>query len=89
MIWYHRKHYSGLRLLLDDGARLPPTYEEWYIEAEVRESILQARGTRVVRVYIEPLEFTEWCTSQGYNLDANARDNYVEWVAGNSTWGRG
>jgi len=75
--WYPKAHYSQLRALFIDGARLHETYAGWLAAARATEAHLVTQGHRVVRVEIEPKEFVAWCSAHGATPDAHARTRYA------------
>ena len=54
--WYRKEHYSQLRALFADGARLHETCAGWLAAARATEAHLVAQGHRVVRVELGPKE---------------------------------
>ena len=45
--------------------------------AESLRSYLVSRGVRVIRPYIDALEFTEWCIVKSVKFDGVARLNFA------------
>ena len=70
--WYRPDDYNVLRLLFKDGHKLPLTYEDW--EQQVYEIIDQAtsQGIVVIKAYIDPKTFPNWCRARDLNIDAEA-----------------
>ena len=77
--WYDRDHYLALIADFDDGEMLPRTYDLWFAEAKASWSKLEQTGARVVRVYLEPEDFFEWCRSNGRRTDAEGRQEFAAW----------
>lgn len=75
--WYGKGDYARLRASFADGARLHETYAEWSVAARATEAHLVAQGHRVVRVEIEPEDFTAWCSARSVAPDAEARLRYA------------
>lgn len=75
--WYRTEHYSQLRALFIDGARLHETYAGWLAAARATEAHLVTQGHRVVHVEIEPKEFVAWCSAHGATPDTVARTRYA------------
>ena len=75
--WYRKGDYARLRASFADGAHLHETYTEWSVAARATEAHLVAQGDRVVRVEIEPEEFTAWCSARNVAPDAKARMQYA------------
>ena len=84
--WFRREHYATLRVLLEDGDELPRAYAEWLKEAEAARQSLARYGAHVIRAYIDPLEFSEWCLSRALKFDAAARAQYADWIAVNGAF---
>lgn len=75
--WYQKEHYSHLRALFVDGARLHATYAEWLAAAQATETHLAANGNRVIRVPFEPEAFVAWCSAHDVAPDAQSRTRYA------------
>jgi hypothetical protein len=63
--WIKEEHYPALLRLFDDGDKMPPSWKEWLKMAEEMEQGLKAYGHVVLRVYIEPATFPDWCAAHG------------------------
>ena len=81
MVWYHLKDYSAIRRIMADGNKLPATYHEWLMKAETGEKKLTREGHTIMRVYIDPETFPDWCRARGLNIDAQARMQYASFIA--------
>ena len=66
-----------MRLLFKDGHKLPLTYEDW--EQQVYEIIDQAKIQEIVviKAYIDPKTFPNWCRARDLNIDAKARERFA------------
>lgn len=73
MVWYREEHYAALLELFDDSDLLPPTYGDWLARAEEKKAEVEARGDKVIKVFIDPETFPEWCARKNLAKDANAR----------------
>jgi len=75
--WYRPEDYKVLRLLFKDGHKLPLTYEDW--KRQVDENIDQAtsQGIVVIKAYINPKTFPNWCRARDLNIDAKARERFT------------
>lgn len=73
MVWYKEEEYDGLRQIFDDGDLLPPTYREWLKLAEEKKEEAETAGDQVVKVFIDPETFPQWCEKKNLSKDANAR----------------
>lgn len=73
MVWYKEEHYLPLLEIFDDRELLPPTYAAWLSRAEEKKSEVEANGDQVIKVFIDPETFVEWCTQKNLPKDANSR----------------
>jgi len=73
MVWYKEEDYDTLRAMFVDGEQLPPTYTEWLRRAEEKKTQGEAEGDRVVKVFIDPETFPQWCEIKQMPMDANSR----------------
>lgn len=81
MVWYKEEHYRQLLSIFDDAELLPPTYEAWLARAEEKKSEVEAAGDQVIKVFIDPETFTEWCEKKNLPKDANSRTELALEVA--------
>ena len=73
LVWYKEEHYKELLELFPDRDRMPRTYQDWLVRAEELVRSIQAEGDTVVKVFIDPVTFPEWCRKKGVEPDAEAR----------------
>lgn len=73
MVWYKEEHYEQLLAIFDDAELLPPTYQAWLVRAEEKKAEVEAAGDQVMKVFIDPETFPEWCAQKGLPKDAEAR----------------
>ena len=69
--------YAALRKIFDDGDRLPRTWQEWLKVAMEMEQELKAYGHVVMRVYIDPTTFPDWCAANGTTPGREGRKRFV------------
>ncbi len=81
MVWYKEEHWESLKALFDDADMLPETYEDWLRRAEEMQAKVQAAGDMVIKVYIDPETFPEWCEKKGVKMNAEARSQLAIEVA--------
>jgi hypothetical protein len=74
--WYHKRDYEALLSVFVDAASLPRTYDEWLVKAIELEREAKRRGSRVIRAYVDPIEFPKWCRTTGHKTDASGRVAY-------------
>jgi hypothetical protein len=76
-VWYHREEYLALKAMFTDGKTLPDTFDDW--RKIVRHSIDTLRNdpVQIVKAYINPKTFPEWCRARGMRMNAKARTEYA------------
>jgi hypothetical protein len=73
MVWYKKEHWDTLKEMFADGDMLPPTYETWLKRAEAMKEEAQAEGDTVIKVFIDPELFPQWCEEKGLPMNSEAR----------------
>ncbi len=81
MVWYKEEHYAQLLTLFDDAELLPRTYQDWLVRAEEKKAEIEAGGDQVIKVFIDPETFPEWCKEKNLPLDADSRSTLALEVA--------
>ena len=81
MVWYKKEEWEILKEMFVDGDMLPVTYEDWLSRAEQMKNEVQAAGDAVIKVYIDPETFPEWCTQKGLEMNSEARSQLAIEVA--------
>lgn len=81
LVWFRRETYFEAKELMEDGHRLPATFERWLEYASHSEAMHQANGRKTVRAYIDPQEFAQWCRARGLDINAKARNKFANFVA--------
>jgi hypothetical protein len=71
--WIKEEDYAALLSIFPDGNKMPPTWKDWLKIAEEMKRGLEAYGHVVMRVYIDPNTFPDWCATNGWNLGAEGR----------------
>lgn len=79
--WYREEDYQTLLGIFTDAELLPATYREWLRRAEKLELKEKLAGRAVVRAYIDPHTFPDWCRERGLNVDAKGRMAFANEVA--------
>ena len=74
--WIREEDYPALQLF-DDGDKMPPNWKEWLKMAEEMEQGLKAYGHVVLRVYIDPATFPDWCAAHGTSPGSAGRRKFV------------
>ena len=75
--WIREEDYAALLNIFEDGANLPPSWQEWLKMAEEMEHGLKAYGHVVLRVHLDPKTFPEWCAAQGTSTGGEGRKRFV------------
>lgn len=73
MVWYKEEHYPALLAIFEDRHLLPPSFSDWLARAEEKKAEVEASGDQVIKVFIDPETFPEWCEKKNLAKDANAR----------------
>lgn len=81
MVWYHLEDYSAILRIMTDSAKLPRTFHEWLMQAEANEKKLRRDGHTIVRIFVDPKTFPDWCSARSLNVDAQARMLYASTIA--------
>ena len=80
--WYRLETYDQCMAIFDDADLLHETFEEWREAAERTEQQVKAKGMKVVRVDIDPIEFPKWCAAEEFKtIDKHARAFYANVMA--------
>lgn len=81
MVWYKEEDWDTLKEMFVDGEMLPESYQDWLTRAEDMKKQAQDAGDAVIKVYIDPLTFPEWCEKKGLAMDSEARSQLAIEVA--------
>ncbi len=75
--WIKEEDYPALLKVFPDGNKMPRTWREWLKIAEEMERGLKAYGHVVMRVYIDPNTFADWCAAHVTNPGGEGRKRFV------------
>jgi hypothetical protein len=75
--WIKEEDYAALLSIFPDGNKMPPTWKDWLKIAEEMKRGLEAYGHVVMRVYIDPNTFPDWCAANGWDLGAEGRKKFI------------
>jgi hypothetical protein len=81
MVWYKEEHWDILIAMFSDADLLPKSYSDWLVRAEEKKKEVQDDGDIVIKVFIDPETFPEWCKKKGLPMDAEARSQLALEVA--------
>jgi len=87
MVWYKEEDYKLLLTLFDDAELLPLTFADWSKRAEEKKEEVESAGDQVIKVFIDPKTFPEWCASKNLPKDANSRSQLALEVAQANSFG--
>lgn len=73
MVWYKEEHWETLRELFVDTDQLPLSFADWSIRAEAKKDEVEAMGDQVIKVFIDPETFPEWCEKKKLPMNSEAR----------------
>ncbi|TKB08534.1 hypothetical protein [Desulforhopalus sp. IMCC35007] len=73
MVWYKEEDYETLLTLFDDAEFLPRTFADWHARAEEKKTEVEAAGDQVMKVFIDPETFPQWCADKNMPKDAASR----------------
>lgn len=81
MVWYKAEEYDACMRLMTDRDKLHTSYHLWRMDAETGEKRQRRDGKTVVRAFIDPKTFPDWCAARGLDINANARMQYASFIA--------
>ena len=79
--WFESDHYRDCRVAMIDGAELPELYDDWRKQADALCGEAEAAGHHVLKVNIEPQDFSAWCRARNIAPDAKARVRFANFIA--------
>ncbi|HEX4407127.1 MAG TPA: hypothetical protein VH206_00005 [Xanthobacteraceae bacterium] len=75
--WIKEADYATVLEVFVDGNKMPRSWKEWLKIAEEMERGLTAYGHVVLRVYIDPNTFPDWCIAHGTSPSSEGRKRFV------------
>ena len=81
LVWYKEEHWATLKEMFVDGDMLPVSFSDWLTRAEKMKTDAEAAGDAVIKVYIDPETFPQWCESKGLPMNSEARSQLAIEVA--------
>ena len=79
--WFGSDVYGACRAMMSDGAVLPQVHGDWLRLAEELCAEAEVAGHHVLKVHIEPKDFSAWCRARNIAPDAKARVRFANFVA--------
>lgn len=77
MPWYKREEYDRIKAVMEDGDKLPETYDEFLAAFESGCQYFRKHGHLPMQVYINPDTFPEWCRQNNFHLNAFSRITFA------------
>ncbi len=77
MVWYREEDWQHLLNIFSDVHLLPTTYGEWLVKANQNLEKAKESGDVVVKVFIDPEVFPDWCKKRSKQADAEARTQFA------------
>jgi hypothetical protein len=62
--WYRREDYKRIRSIMDDGSKLPRTFDEWEKVAKAQLASAAKQGVIIKPVILDPDEFFAYCKDE-------------------------
>ncbi len=87
MVWYKKEDWETLLTLFTDSHLLPQTYADWLTRAEEMKKQVETSGDVVIKVFIAPETFPQWCKEKGREMDGAARTDLAIEVATQRSFG--
>ena len=77
MVWYREEDWDQLIGIFSDAHLLPTTFNEWLDKANQNLLVAEKSGDMVVKVFIDPEEFRNWCIKHDRKTDAESRTQFA------------
>lgn len=81
MAWFTVENFAQLRSMFEDADSFQATYSDWLDAAKASYAKQLQYGLPVTKVYLDTVEFPNWCAARGFRLDAEARVTYANAIA--------
>jgi hypothetical protein len=69
--WYRREDYERIRKIMDDGAKLPRTFDDWERMAKNQLASAAAAGVVIKPVILDPEQFLAFCEREKHAQRGN------------------
>jgi hypothetical protein len=80
MPWYTSQNYDECLRLMGDREILPSEYLSWLEHVGKVADDARDAGFIVIKVFIDPQEFSAWCRARGLHTDGEARTKFADFV---------
>ena len=77
MVWYRQEDYQRCKAMFTDGSKLADTFDEWLTAAQTGYDKFDRQGMKVVKAYIDPDTFPEWCRTHHQEMNAQGRGAFA------------
>lgn len=79
MVWYRNaEDFTRMKAMSTDSDDLPDTFEEWLRSARKSFDQLADQGLVMVKAYIDPDTFAQWCITHGVKMNGNSRAAWAQ-----------
>jgi hypothetical protein len=58
--WFRREHYDHIREIMEDGERLPPSFDQWEQLAKSQVENARRGGIIIKPGMLDPDKFIQW-----------------------------
>ncbi|HED1416057.1 TPA: hypothetical protein R4S01_002905 [Enterobacter hormaechei subsp. steigerwaltii] len=84
--WFkNRDQYDSCIELLTDSWVLPDDYRDWLIRFNQMIDRYERSGIEVIKVEIEPNEFTNWCLANGCEISTKSCNDFAVFHGGSQS----
>ena len=75
--WINERDYPALLEIFTDGYKMRRHWKDWLKIAEEMERGLKAYGHVIMRVYIDPSTFPDWCVAHSTSPGGEGRKRFI------------
>ncbi|AYL65685.1 MULTISPECIES: hypothetical protein [Citrobacter] len=78
VFWFkNRAQYDSCKEVLTDSWVLPDDYRDWLIRFNQMIERYERSGIQVIKIEIEPNEFSVWCLSNGCEISTKSCNDFA------------
>jgi hypothetical protein len=75
--WFRREDYDRIREIMEDGERLPPSFDEWEQLAKSQVANAKRGGIIIKPVMLDPDKFIAFCRAKKMKPNGPARSKFA------------
>jgi hypothetical protein len=75
--WFRREDYDRIREIMEDGERLPPSFDQWEQLAKSQVENAKRGGIIIKPVMLDPDKFIAFCRAKKMRHDGPARAKFA------------